>query len=406
MDSDSDIPLALIFGLIFLGSLLLYGLLAFLQFASPGAAAPTNGISTLHRFGIALSPYRYAGIIALSLSGLLLALSLQPLVWWFITLTALTVLVLVSGIDRAAYSLVARYPAGSARYATPALRILVRNWGRRTSETLLAEPVLSQNGQSGFATSPDPAEPVITEEELVNLDEKDREMLRSILRLDVSTAREIMVPRLDMVAAELNTPLEQVAEKFIQSGHSRLPVYEDTIDQITGVVHSRDLLALLVKRGLDAALSDVIRPAFFVPESIRLDGLLQELQQRALQFAIVVDEYGGTEGLVTMEDLLEEIVGEIEDEFSKSEDPVTRLTDGAVIIDAGVTTEDVEELFGAKLHDPDFDTVGGYVYRTLGRIPQVGDKITVDHLSIEVIAVLGRRLRKLRVEPIQEVPAS
>ena len=403
---DSDIPLALIVRLIFLGSLLLYGLLAFLQYASPGAAVPTNGILTLHRFGLALSPYRYAGIIALSLSGLLLALSLQPLVWWSITLTAVTVLVLVSGIDRAAYYLVARYPAMSSRYSAPALRILVRKWGRRTSETLIAEPVLSQNGQSGFANSPDPAEPVITEEELVNLDEKDREMLRSILRLDVSTAREIMVPRLDMVAVELNTPLEQVAEKFIQSGHSRLPVYEDTIDQITGVVHSRDLLALLVNRGLNAALSEVIRPAFFVPESIRLDGLLQELQQRALQFAIVVDEYGGTEGLVTMEDLLEEIVGEIEDEFSKSEDPVTRLADGAIIIDAGVTTEDVEELFGAKLHDPDVDTVGGYVYRTLGRIPQVGDKITVDHLSIEVIAVLGRRLRKLRLEPIQEVPAS
>ena len=406
MDSDSDIPLALIFGLIFMGSLLLYGLLAFLQHAIRGVAAPTNGMSTFQRFGLALSPYRYAGIIALSLSGLLLALSLQPLAWWSITLTAVIVLVLVSGFDRAAYYLVARFPTWSSRYSAPALRILVRNWGLRRSELLLAEPALSQNGQSGFAVSPEGAEPVITEEELVNLDDKDREMLRSILRLDVSTAREIMVPRLDMVAVELNTPLEQVAEKFIQSGHSRLPVYEDTIDQIAGVVYSRDLLALLVERKADAALSEVIRPAFFIPESKRLDGLLQEMQQKALQFAIVVDEYGGTEGLVTMEDLLEEIVGEIEDEFSKSEDPITRLDDGAAIIDAGVTTEDVEELFGAKLQDPDVDTVGGYVYRTLGRMPQVGDKITVDRLSIEVISVLGRRLRKLRVEPIQEVSAS
>ena len=406
MDSDSDIPLALIVALIFMVSLLLYGLFAFLQHAIRGVAAPTNGMSSLQRFGLALSPYRYAGIIVLSLSGLLLALSLQPLVWWSITLTAASVLVLVCGFDRAAYYLVARYPTLSVRYSVPVSRILVGNWRLRASEPLLTEPPLSQNGQSGFAVLPDSAEPVITEEELVNLDDKDREMLRSILRLDVSTAREIMVPRLDMVAVELNTPLKEVAEKFIQSGHSRLPVYEDTIDQITGVVHARDLLALLVERSLDAALSEVIRPAFFIPESKRLDGLLQELQQRALQFAIVVDEYGGTEGLVTMEDLLEEIVGEIEDEFSKSEDPITRLADGAAIIDAGVTTEDVEELFGAKLHDPDVDTVGGYVYRTLGRIPQVGDKITVDHLSIEVISVLGRRLRKLRVESIQEVPAS
>ena len=406
MDSDSDIPLALIFALIFLGSLLLYSLLAFLQHAIRSVAGPTNGMPTLQRFGLALSPYRYAGIIVLSLSGLLLALSLQPLVWWSITLTAGIVLVLVSGFDRAAYYLVARYPAWSARYSAPALRILVRNWGIGKTEALLAEPVLSQNGQAGFPLPPDAAEPLLTEEELVNLDDKDREMLRSILRLDVSTAREIMVPRLDMVAVELNTPLEQVAEKFIESGHSRLPVFKDTIDQITGVVHSRDLLALIVERGLEAALSEITRPAFFIPESKRLDGLLQELQQRARQFAIVVDEYGGTEGLVTMEDLLEEIVGEIEDEFSKSEDPITRLDDGAVIVDAGVTTEDVEELFGAKLYDPDVDTVGGYVYRTLGRMPQVGDKITVDRLSIEVVSILGRRLRKLRVEPIQRMSAS
>ena len=406
MDSDSDIPLALIFALIFLGSLLLYNLLAFLQHAIRGVAGPANSMSTLQRFGLAISPYRYAAVIVLSLSGLLLALSLQPLVWWSITLTAVIVLVLVCGFDRAAYYLVARYPIWSARCSAPVLRILVRNRGLRTTEPLLAESALSQNGQSGFVVSPDAAEPMLTEEELVNLDDKDREMLRSILRLDVSTAREIMVPRLDMLAVELNTPLEQVAEKFTQSGHSRLPVYENSIDQITGVVHSRDLLAILVERGLDAALSEVIRPAFFIPESKRLDGLLQEMQQKAFQFAIVVDEYGGTEGLVTMEDLLEEIVGEIEDEFSKSENPITRLADGAAIIDAGVTTEDVEELFGAKLHDPDVDTVGGYVYRTLGRMPQVGDKITVGHLSIEVISVLGRRLRKLRVEPVQEVPAS
>ena len=406
MDSDSDIPLALILALIFLGSLLLFGFVAFLQYAIRGGAAPTNGMSTSHRFGLALSPYRYAGIITLSLSGVLLALSLLPLAWWSMTLTAVIVLVLVSGSDRAAYYLVANYPTWSARVSAPALRILLRNWGPRTTDPLLAEPAVSQNGQSGFGVSAEGAEPVLTEEELVNLDEKDREMLRSILRMDVSTVREIMVPRLDMVAVELKTPLEQVAEKFIESGHSRLPVYEDTIDQITGVVHSRDLLALLVEQGLDAPWDEVIRPAFFIPESKRLDSLLQELQQKARQFAIVVDEYGGTEGLVTMEDLLEEIVGEIEDEFSKSEDPITRLADGAVIIDAGVTTEDVEELFGTKLHDPDFDTVGGYVYWTLGRMPQVGDKVTLDHLSIEVISVLDRRLRKLRVEPIRQVSAS
>ena len=142
-----------------------------------------------------------------------------------------------------------------------------------------------------------------------------------------------------------------------------------------------------------------MRPAFFIPESKRLDGLLQEMQEKSIQFAIVVDEYGGTEGLVSMEDLLEEIVGELEDEFSSNDKPVTQFSDGSAIIDAGVTTEDVEDLFKIDLNDSDVDTIGGYVYRTLGRIPTVGDVVASDELDIEVISVLGRRLRKLRVKP-------
>ena len=123
------------------------------------------------------------------------------------------------------------------------------------------------------------------------------------------------------------------------------------------------------------------------------------MQCKSVQFAIVVDEYGGTEGLGTMEDLLEEIVGELEDEFSSTDRPITQFSDGSAIVDSGVTTEDVENLFGVNLHDPDGDTIGGYVYRTLGRIPTVGDVVSADDLNIEVISVLGRRLRKLRLKP-------
>jgi CBS domain containing-hemolysin-like protein len=239
-------------------------------------------------------------------------------------------------------------------------------------------------------------EPEITPEELVRLDDRDREMLRSILRLDVLTAREVMAPRLDMVAAEINSPLSEIANLIVRSGHSRIPIYEETLDRVIGVVHSRDLLAQLSERP-ETSLRELIRPAFFIPETKPLSDLLRELQQKAIQLAIVVDEYGGTEGLVTMEDLLEEIVGELEDEFSRAEELVTHQPDGSVLVDAGVTTEEVEELFGTQLHDPDVDTVGGYVYRALGRIPQVGDSVSTDHLRIEVAAILGRRLRKLRI---------
>ena len=139
----------------------------------------------------------------------------------------------------------------------------------------------------------------------------------------------------------------------------------------------------------------------FIPETKRIDDLLEELQDKGVQMAVVVDEYGGTEGLVTMEDVLEEIVGEIEDEFSRTREArVIRLPDGAVQVDAGVTTENVEEMFGTHIDSTDVDTLGGYVYHSLGKIPQLGDVVVTDHLRIEVVSILGRRLRKLRIQRI------
>ena len=221
------------------------------------------------------------------------------------------------------------------------------------------------------------------------------------LRLDVSTVREIMMPRLDMVTVDVTSTLAEVAESMSQNGHSRLPVFEESIDSIVGVVHSRDLLAILGRGAGNISLREAMRPAFFIPESKRLDDLLEELQEKSLQMAIVVDEYGGTEGLVTMEDLLEEIVGEIEDEFSRDQEPeVVRYPDGSALVDAGVTTDEVRALFGSVLDSTDIDTLGGYVYRSLGKIPQAGDIVETDKLRIEVVSILGRRLRKLRINPI------
>ena len=196
--------------------------------------------------------------------------------------------------------------------------------GRRTSNGMPPGNGSATSGEHGLAPAENYAgpivpsdEPAITEEELSGLDQRDREMLRSIIDLDYTTVREVMVPRLDMVALEANVSLEEAAAAIVEHGHSRLPVYNETIDDVLGIVYVRDLLAAVVNLKEERDLRSLTRPAFVVPETKRVDELLEEFRQRRTQIAIVVDEYGGTEGLVTMEDVLEEIVGEIEDEFSR-----------------------------------------------------------------------------------------
>jgi Mg2+/Co2+ transporter CorC len=344
-----------------------------------------------------------ACLFAVVLSGLALIQSVATTDWWPIAFMSIGLLAGLFIIDRVAKSLTGRYPG------------LSRPWTRFSSsnESGLGRPALTVNGQAhngnGYGRQSDGAfaaeieEPAITEEELTRLDDRDREMLRSIIRLDATTAREVMVPRLDMAVVEADSPLKMVAETMVSRGHSRLPVYEETIDKILGIIHARDVLASLAESNPNDSLRQLVRPALIIPETKRVDDLLEELQERGTQIAIVVDEYGGTEGLVTMEDVLEEIVGEIEDEFSRSRDAqVMPQPDGTVLVDAGVTTEHVEEIFGTSIDSTEVDTVGGYVYHSLGRIPQAGDIVETDHLHIEVVSMLGRRLRKLRIQRIDE----
>ena len=347
-----------------------------------------------------------ACFFAVILSGVALIQSVATTDWWPIAFMSIGLLAALFLIDRAADILVKRYPA------------LSRPWTRLTATN--GQSAIAVNGQSnngngnGHGVAEDELEqPAITEEELIALDNRDREMLRSIIRLDATTVREVMVPRLDMAAVEADSPLNVVAETMVSAGHSRLPVYEETIDKILGIIHARDVLDSLAKSAVTSnsksgdSLRTLVREAFIIPETKRVDDLLEELQERRTQIAIVVDEYGGTEGLVTMEDLLEEIVGEIEDEFSRSRDAqVIHQADGTVLVDAGVTTEHVEEIFGATIDTTEVDTVGGYVYQRLGRIPQQGDIVVTDSLHIEVVTMLGRRLRKLRIHRIDEGAAN
>ena len=239
------------------------------------------------------------------------------------------------------------------------------------------------------------------QEEESALEPHERMMITSILKLDQTTAREIMIPRMDIVGAPSNHSLSQIAELMADSGHSRIPVYGDTLDSVIGVLHSRDMLGILDGNEKDQDISLVVRTPLFIPESKRLDDLLRDFQDRRIQIAIVVDEYGGTAGLVTIEDLLEEIVGEIEDEFDSGESITEMISDDEAIMDAKIPLDDVNEVFGLNLQGDGFDTLGGLIYHELGKVPVPGDELERDGIRLQILTTLGRRIKRVTVKKVE-----
>ncbi|MCH8185437.1 MAG: HlyC/CorC family transporter [Chloroflexi bacterium] len=231
------------------------------------------------------------------------------------------------------------------------------------------------------------------------LDEREVRMIRAVVRLDQTVAREIMVPRVDIAAAEVGTSIADLADQMATGAHSRIPVYDGDLDHITGIAYARDVLRRMVGEPEpgNVPIDSVVRPAIFIPESKTLEELLNDFQEMRVHMAIVVDEYGGVSGLVTIEDLLEEIVGEIQDEFETGEPDVEAIGEGAVLLDARVSIDQLNELLDVTVEGDGFDTVGGFVYQRLGKIPSPGDTLTHDGLEIEVISTVGRRLKRLRV---------
>jgi CBS domain containing-hemolysin-like protein len=193
----------------------------------------------------------------------------------------------------------------------------------------------------------------------------------------------------------------QAVRLMAERGYSRLPVYQDTIDNVVGVVYAKEVLRHLARGTTPVTLTELARRAYFVPESKKVDELLTEMRQQRLSIAIVVDEYGGTAGLVTVEDLIEEIVGEIEDEFDSREQPVQLVTPTEAIVDARVGIDDLNEMFDLSIEKEDFDSVGGFIFNSLGRMPSVGDEVRVDGLVMRVLTVLGRRIKKVRITKVQ-----
>jgi putative hemolysin len=231
------------------------------------------------------------------------------------------------------------------------------------------------------------------------IDKTEHELIKSILQFSDITAKEIMVPRLDIVALDISMSRDVLVRKVIEEGYSRLPVYKGTIDHIIGVIYSKDLLSLLEHRSL-IILQDIVRPAHFIPESKKISLLLREFQQNKVHIGIVVDEYGGTEGIVTMEDIVEEIVGDILDEYDETHKSVEQSSDGSVIIDAALSIADFNVQFRAKLpEDPDYETLAGYLQKITGKLPESNEEIKTENFVFTILTKSARRIRQVKVSP-------
>jgi putative hemolysin len=239
------------------------------------------------------------------------------------------------------------------------------------------------------------------------IEREERRLIHSIFEFGDTVVREVMVPRPDMVGVEVDATVDNALEKAISAGISRLPVFGEGPDDILGLVYLKDIVRRTRENGSadGGALRDIVRPAVFVPEQKKVAELLREMQQDKFHMAIVIDEYGGTAGLVTLEDLLEEIVGEIVDEYDVEAPKVERLPDGGLRVAGGTPIDEVNELLEVELPDTDWDTVGGLMFNLLGHVPVEGESVEFSGLEFRAERVQGRRIRTVRITPKESEPA-
>ena len=286
------------------------------------------------------------------------------------------------------------------------ISLLVMLFSPITSLTLLISRLLSRLFGSSDRVN------IVTEEEIMTLvnagftggtiEDEEKEMIYSILTMDQTHARELMVPRPDVIALDVETPIPEALKTFIDTGFSRIPVYEENIDNIVGLLYAKDLLNLwrnnTDKLALSGSIRDQLRPAYFVPEMQTAALLLKELQNRKVHLAVVVDEYGGTSGIVTIENLIEEIVGDIQDEYDENEEEEYRLMEsGDYLIDASIDLDDLNDLLDLDLDTDETDTLGGYIFLKLGRVPDAGEVLETEELLLQIMEIDGRRIRKVLV---------
>ena len=272
-------------------------------------------------------------------------------------------------------------------------------WLERTIVGLLTPPP-----QNGLAPAEDDLRLLVESvEDTRKLDEDEREMIHGIFGMSARPVREVMVPRIDVVSMPRDATLGEILDRIVLTGYSRIPIADDSIDNVVGLVYAKDVLRALRAGALDDPGEPIARAPYFVPDTKKVDELLQDLQQKRVHLAIVVDEYGGTAGIVTIEDLLEEIVGEIRDEYDENEEmPIQRIDDYESVVDARVSIRDVNEALDLHLNVDELDTLGGLVYHELGKVPAEGDEVRVNGCRVTVLSTQGRRIKKLRVRVVEE----
>jgi putative hemolysin len=353
-----------------------------------------------------------AGALAALVVDLSLVYHLFTPYWWLVAVLILilgAIFMLILGRLVPEYA-AATNPERSALALTGFMNILL---------TLLApasKMVVWLSGRLTAWLGGKPDIPYVTEEEIKTMvdagseggaiEDEEKEMIYSIFQFNDKVVREIMVPRIDMISLESNKTVAHALDAVLTAGHSRIPVYEGTIDKIIGVIYAKDLLDMWRDgQSKDRPVRQLLRPAHFVPESKQAGALLTELQRQKIHIAIVIDEYGGTAGLVTIEDLLEEIVGDIQDEYDLDEVvEVQQISPDEYLLDGGINLEEVNELLDVGLSTEASDTLGGYIYSELGKVPLAGDGFEQNGLKITVELVNGRRIQKVRVQRLQPAP--
>jgi CBS domain containing-hemolysin-like protein len=244
---------------------------------------------------------------------------------------------------------------------------------------------------------------MITESELHgHLDASDQKLISSLINFKQRVAKEIMVPRVNLYALDAGTTIREATPLFAAESYSRIPIYKESLDDITGVVLYKDLLKCYAdKSNLDASLQSIAKPVLYSPENKKITHLLQEFRTQQIHMAIIVDEYGGTEGIVTIEDILEELVGEIEDEFDINEDrQFWEVPGGGWIVDAKMTLLDIEDQLGVKIPpNPEYETIGGYIFHCAGTIPSKGWRLSHDEFDLEILSSDERSIKKIKISP-------
>ena len=356
-------------------------------------AAHLGALSFARVFAETLSAVLITLVLAYSLGALWLELVLATLI-----MTAVT-FVLVGSSPRTVGT---HHPDGVIRFAAPAVRAIRVILGPVAIGLMrFGDRVTPGRGSARIRDEQQLLSMVDQAAEQSLLEDDDRDYIHSLVEFGETLVREVMVPRIDMVAISSEATVREALEQLLASRHSRVPVFAGEVDDVAGIVHLRDASGFLLRRPDEAETAPVTRimkPALFVPEVQRADRLLRQMQREATHLALVVDEYGGTSGLVTLEDLIEELLGEITDEHDREAPEATPQDDGSFLVSARLSVERLGELFDLDLEDDEVETVGGLVAKRLGRLPETGDAVAVAGIELRAARMERRRQRLLTVE--------